>query len=242
MIRICALHSPDLLDGRLLDQAATGIFVRDDNGFGRIQDFGGFRHEPDAAKCNDIAVKVAGLAGEFQTIANYISNFLDLGFLVVVRQNDGPARCFQSRISSTIVPVANIFSALSLYCNAIDVMFPTVDRVQHPEPFRSRIRGCETHICCGGNRLHRRAVVARLVESGHRVTMLARPGSARKVPRGADVLIGDALTASTFQCLGPTHSSTWLERRIPRLGKARSSARSIYPRFTRLSRWRSGRK
>ena len=32
--------------------------------------------------------------------------------------------------------------------------------------------------------------------------MLARPESARKAPRGVNVLIGDALTASTFQCAG----------------------------------------
>jgi uncharacterized protein YbjT (DUF2867 family) len=54
----------------------------------------------------------------------------------------------------------------------------------------------------GGTGYIGRAVVPRLVQAGHEVTVLARPGSARKVPPGANVLIGDALTASTFQCSG----------------------------------------
>ena len=64
--------------------------------------------------------------------------------------------------------------------------------------------------------------------------MLARPESARKAPRGANVLIGDALTASTFQCagadtflhlVGTPHPAPWKGRPVP-LGRFTGASRA----------------
>lgn len=42
------------------------------------------------------------------------------------------------------------------------------------------------------------ALIPRLVERGHRVKGLCRPGSAPRLPAGAEPVLGDALDASTF--------------------------------------------
>src|SRR6476659_8331970 len=44
-----------------------------------------------------------------------------------------------------------------------------------------------------------RPLIASLLERGHRVRALARSGSAGSVPRGADVVIGNALDSSAWR-------------------------------------------
>jgi uncharacterized protein YbjT (DUF2867 family) len=67
-----------------------------------------------------------------------------------------------------------------------------------------------------------RALVAKLVERGHRARVLARAGSEHKVPRGADVVPGNPLDAATFraavsagdtfvQLTGVAHPAPWKE-------------------------------
>lgn len=46
-------------------------------------------------------------------------------------------------------------------------------------------------------------VIAELLRRGHAVRALARPGSTARVPRGADVVAGDALAAGTFSSTVP---------------------------------------
>jgi uncharacterized protein YbjT (DUF2867 family) len=43
-----------------------------------------------------------------------------------------------------------------------------------------------------------RALIAQLLARGHRVRALARPGSAGRIPEGAERVLGDALAAETF--------------------------------------------
>jgi uncharacterized protein YbjT (DUF2867 family) len=52
-----------------------------------------------------------------------------------------------------------------------------------------------------------RRLIARLVERGHEVAGLARPGSESRLPAGCEVVIGDALRGATFcDSLSPAHT------------------------------------
>jgi uncharacterized protein YbjT (DUF2867 family) len=84
-----------------------------------------------------------------------------------------------------------------------------------------------------------RAVIPRLIERGHRVRALVRPGSERKLPAGCEPVAGDALQESTFaarvapadtflQLVGVPHPSpakAALFRSVD-LGSAKASARA----------------
>lgn len=89
----------------------------------------------------------------------------------------------------------------------------------------------------GGTGYVGRALVARLIARGHRARVLARPGSERKVPAGADVIPGNALDAATFsssvscddtfvQLTGVAHPAPWKEHafRAIDLASLRASA------------------
>ena len=75
----------------------------------------------------------------------------------------------------------------------------------------------------GGTGYLGRPLIARLVERGHVVRALVRPGSAGKLPRGAEPVVGDALDAATFasavspadslvHLVGTPHPSPWKGR------------------------------
>lgn len=51
----------------------------------------------------------------------------------------------------------------------------------------------------GGTGFMGRALIARLLERGHRVRALARISSIKLVPEGADLVVGDALDADSFR-------------------------------------------
>jgi uncharacterized protein YbjT (DUF2867 family) len=50
----------------------------------------------------------------------------------------------------------------------------------------------------GGSGYIGRRVIARLLQRGHRVRALARPGSERRLPAGCEITLGSALDATTF--------------------------------------------
>jgi uncharacterized protein YbjT (DUF2867 family) len=77
----------------------------------------------------------------------------------------------------------------------------------------------------GGTGYLGQMLVRRLLERGHDVHVLARPGSEAKVPRGAQVVAGNALDAATFsaavapcdtfvQLTGVAHPAPWKERQF----------------------------
>ena len=74
-----------------IGQAAARIQVWQQHGFARVEDFGRFGHEMDAAKDDDIRLGGRGFAGEFQGIANEVGDVLDGWLLVVVGQDHGLA-------------------------------------------------------------------------------------------------------------------------------------------------------
>src|SRR6185437_1137345 len=89
----------------------------------------------------------------------------------------------------------------------------------------------------GGTGYVGRALVAKLLQRGHRARVLARPGSERKVPPGAEVIPGNPLDSATFssavtaadtfvQLTGVAHPAPWKEQqfRAIDLVSARASA------------------
>jgi nucleoside-diphosphate-sugar epimerase len=77
----------------------------------------------------------------------------------------------------------------------------------------------------GGTGYMGRALVERLVEGGHTVQVLARPGSEPKVPPGAIAVPGNALDATSFatnvtaadtfvHLTGAAHPAPWKERQF----------------------------
>ena len=74
----------------------------------------------------------------------------------------------------------------------------------------------------GGTGYVGRALIAKLIETGHRSRVLARPGSEHKVPAGAEIVPGNPLDADTFasavsaadafvQLTGVAHPAPWKE-------------------------------
>jgi hypothetical protein len=95
VVRVLAFEGAEHFDRAAVDEGAAGIAVRDDDGAGGIEGLGGFGHEPDAAEGDDFAVEFPGFAGEFEAVADDVGEFLDLGFLVVVGEDDRVALALQ---------------------------------------------------------------------------------------------------------------------------------------------------
>jgi hypothetical protein len=85
------LNARKLIGGTRIDQAAPGVFIRYHYDAMRAQNLGRLGHKPDAAECDHIAVEILRPARKLQAIAHRIGEFLNLGFLVVMRQDDGLA-------------------------------------------------------------------------------------------------------------------------------------------------------
>ena len=77
-------------------ERATGIQVGNDHGFAGIHNFGGLAHEMDAAEGDDIGLGFRGAVSQAERIAHMVSQLLDLGDLVVVREDDGVAFFFET--------------------------------------------------------------------------------------------------------------------------------------------------
>ena len=87
-----------------------------------------------------------------------------------------------------------------------------------------------------------RALISQLLARGHSVRALARPGSARLVPAGAEVVVGDALVPETFADSvasadtlvhlvgtphpGPTKAASFRTVDLPSVDAALAAARS----------------
>ena len=83
--------------GAALFEGAAGVGVREDDGFGGVDDFGGFSHEVDAAEGDDVGVGFFGFVGEAEGVADEIGDFLDVAGLVVVGEDDGVALFFEAQ-------------------------------------------------------------------------------------------------------------------------------------------------
>ena len=79
------------LDRAAFHQAATGVAIGHHHDAVGIQHLGGLGHEPDAAERDHVALEIARLAGQLQAVADHVGQFLNLGFLVVVRQQNRAA-------------------------------------------------------------------------------------------------------------------------------------------------------
>ena len=101
----------------MLHQAATGVLIRyHDNPF-RIQDFCRLSHEPDAAECDDIAFQIPGLPRKLQAVTDDIGDFLNLRFLVMMRQDDRPGGPVSGPESHRQLCQWLTFQGRSSYCN-----------------------------------------------------------------------------------------------------------------------------
>lgn len=79
----------EFLAGAGVGEGATRVFVGEDDDFLGVEDFGSLGHEVDPAKKDDIRLGLLGLVGEAEGIAHVVRDFLDVGGLVVVREDDG---------------------------------------------------------------------------------------------------------------------------------------------------------
>ena len=79
------------LDRAAFNQTAAGVLIGHDDDARRIQDLRCLRHEPDAAERDDIAFGLARLAGQFQAVADHVGKFLNLGILIMMREQNGAA-------------------------------------------------------------------------------------------------------------------------------------------------------
>ena len=76
-------------------EGAAGVFVGQDDNFVGVKDFGGFGHEMDAGKDDDVGRGFGRLLGQAEGIADKIGNVLDFGDLVVMGQDDGVELLFE---------------------------------------------------------------------------------------------------------------------------------------------------
>ena len=81
----------------VLERLVKRIEIRQEDAFGRVEDFGRLRHEMDAAEEDDFGVGFGGLEAQSQGVADKIGYVLDFRHLVVVRENDGIAFPLQLR-------------------------------------------------------------------------------------------------------------------------------------------------
>ncbi len=74
-----------------IDQRAAGCAIREDHRPVRVEDLGGLGHEPDPAEHDHVLLALGRLARERQAVAHEVGDVLNVGVLVVVRQDHGVA-------------------------------------------------------------------------------------------------------------------------------------------------------
>ena len=85
------LPRAQLVGGDRVGQRAAGVEVGDQDALVGRQDRRGLGHEVDAAEHDHVGVGVRRLLGEPERVADVVGHVLDLGQLVVVRQDHGVA-------------------------------------------------------------------------------------------------------------------------------------------------------
>ena len=88
MIGVLRPESGELFGGATVLQAASGIHVGQDDDLLRAQDLGGLGHEAHPAKRDDVRIGRLRLATEIQAVADEVRNILDIGRLVIMREDD----------------------------------------------------------------------------------------------------------------------------------------------------------
>jgi hypothetical protein len=92
------LPRAQLVGGALFRERATGLQVRDDHDLLRVHDLGRLGHEVHAAEQDHLRVlRVARAFRQFERIAEMVGDVLDVGVLVVVRQDHRLALALQPR-------------------------------------------------------------------------------------------------------------------------------------------------
>ena len=77
---------PELVGRAAVGERTARLEVRDHHGPLGIQDLRGLGHEVDAAEGDHVALHARGGLGQRQRVADEVGEVLDLGLLVVVRQ------------------------------------------------------------------------------------------------------------------------------------------------------------
>jgi hypothetical protein len=83
------LPGSELVGGDCLGEAASGTFVGNEDRLVHAEDLGGLGHEVDAAKHDLRCFDFGGHTTQAERIAGVMRDVLNLGQLIVVRQNDG---------------------------------------------------------------------------------------------------------------------------------------------------------
>ncbi len=91
MVGVLGAKGGEGVGGAGIGQGAARLQIRQQNRFVRAEDLGGLRHEVDPAEDDHLGVSAGGLAGELERVADEIGHVLDLGTLVIVRQDHGLA-------------------------------------------------------------------------------------------------------------------------------------------------------
>ena len=85
----------ELVRRAAIREGATGFEVRDHDGLVRIQQLRRLGHEVDATERDHVAVGALGGLRQGQRVADDVGEILNLGFLVVVGQQESAALPFQ---------------------------------------------------------------------------------------------------------------------------------------------------
>jgi len=95
---VAGIPAPELahrLHRTAIHQAARCSAVGDHHDAAGVHHFGGFGHEPHAAKGDRVAREIPGLARQLQAVTHDIGQLLNLGRLVVVGEHNRLALFFQ---------------------------------------------------------------------------------------------------------------------------------------------------
>ena len=88
---VLGLPGAQLVGGDRVGQRAAGVGVGQQDGLVRTQDRGRLGHEVHAAEGDHLGVGDGGALREAERVADVVGHLLDLGQLVVVREDDGAA-------------------------------------------------------------------------------------------------------------------------------------------------------
>ena len=100
MIGMRLAERRELLGRAAVLQAAAGVHVGQHDDLVGRQDLGGLGHEADAAEGDHVGVGRRRLARQIEAVADEIGEVLDLGLLVIMREDDRVALLASRSISA----------------------------------------------------------------------------------------------------------------------------------------------